>query len=160
PFAIRYPRGPAYGVPTEGFRLLRVGSWELLKEGKEGVVLTVGYTVYQALQVSQELLKDGLDIAVVNARFIKPMDEELLEKLVQRYDLFITVEDNVLAGGFGSGVLEWLAKRGYTKRVLSIGIPDRFIEHGNQNLLREILGIDTKGIREKVLEFVRNTVRA
>jgi len=158
PFAIRYPRGPAYGVPTEGFRLLKVGSWEMLKDGKDGVILAVGYPVYQALEASQELLKEGLDFAVVNARFVKPMDEKLLERLAQSYELFITVEDNVIMGGFGSGVLEWLAKRGYTKRVLNLGIPDRFIEHGNQNLLRNLVGIDAKGIKERILEFVKGGI--
>jgi len=78
-----------------------------------------------------------------------------LERLANTYDFFITVEDNVLMGGFGSGVLEWLAKRGYNKRVLTLGIPDRFIEHGNQNLLRNLVSIDAEGIKERVLEFVR-----
>ncbi|MFN3599663.1 MAG: 1-deoxy-D-xylulose-5-phosphate synthase, partial [Aquificaceae bacterium] len=158
PFAIRYPRGPAYGVPTEGFGLLKVGSWELLKEGKDGVILAVGYTVYQALKATEELSKEGLDFALVNARFIKPMDEGLLKDLAQRYELFITVEDNTIMGGFGSGVLEWLAQGGYTKKVLNLGIPDRFIEHGNQNLLRELVGIDAKGIKERILEFVRGGI--
>ncbi len=158
PFAIRYPRGPAYGVPTEGFRFIKVGSWELLKEGKDGVILGVGYTVYQALKASEELLKEGLDFAVVNARFVKPMDEELLEDLASTYDFFVTVEDNVLMGGFGSGVLEWLAKKGYTKRVLNIAVPDTFVEHGNQNLLRNLVGIDAEGIKEKVIEFVKGRV--
>ncbi|MCS7171364.1 MAG: 1-deoxy-D-xylulose-5-phosphate synthase, partial [Aquificaceae bacterium] len=75
PFAIRYPRGPAYGVHAEGFRLIRVGSWEVLREGKDGLILAVGFPVYQALQASEELSKEGLDFCVVNARFVKPMDE-------------------------------------------------------------------------------------
>ncbi|MCS7262580.1 MAG: 1-deoxy-D-xylulose-5-phosphate synthase [Aquificaceae bacterium] len=158
PFAVRYPRGPAYGVPTEGFRLLKVGSWEVLREGRDGVILAVGYPVYQALEACKELLVEGLDFGLVNARFVKPMDEELLEELVQRYEFIVTVEDNVLAGGFGSGVLEWLSKRGYAKRVLNIGIPDCFVEHGNQNLLRKVVGIDSKGIKDKVLDFVKGGV--
>jgi len=75
--------------------------------------------------------------------------------LASRYDLFVTLEDNVLIGGFASVVLEWLAKRGYTKRVLNIGIHDLFVEHGNQNLLRNLVSIDAEGIKERVLEFVR-----
>ncbi|RME09135.1 MAG: 1-deoxy-D-xylulose-5-phosphate synthase, partial [Aquificota bacterium] len=74
------------------------------------------------------------------------------------YEIFVTVEDNTVIGGFGSGVLEWLAKRGYSKKVLTLGIPDRFIEHGNQNLLRNLVGIDTEGIRERVLEFIKGRV--
>ncbi|MFN4319469.1 MAG: 1-deoxy-D-xylulose-5-phosphate synthase [Aquificaceae bacterium] len=158
PFAIRYPRGPAYGVPTEGFRLLKVGSWELLREGRDGVILAVGYTVYQALKAAEDLSKEGIDLALVNARFVKPMDEDLLKELAQRYELFITVEDNVIMGGFGSGVLEKLAQMGYTKKVLNLGVPDRFVEHGNQNLLRNLVGIDAEGIKERVLKFVRGGV--
>ncbi|MDW8095417.1 MAG: 1-deoxy-D-xylulose-5-phosphate synthase, partial [Aquificaceae bacterium] len=81
PFALRYPRGPAYGVPVEGFRLIKIGSWELLREGKDGVILAVGYPVHQALKACEELSKEGLDFGVVNARFVKPMDEALLEEL-------------------------------------------------------------------------------
>ncbi|RMH04135.1 MAG: 1-deoxy-D-xylulose-5-phosphate synthase, partial [Aquificota bacterium] len=151
PFAIRYPRGPAYGVPTEGFREIKVGTWELLKEGKDGVVLAVGYCVYQALWASEELEKEGISVAVVNARFVKPMDEELLERLCERYELFVTVEDNTVVGGFGAGVLEWLAKRGYQKRVINLGVPDRFIEHGKQDILRNLVGIDKEGIKRAII---------
>lgn len=155
PFAIRYPRGPAYGVPTEGFKEVRVGSWELLKEGKDGVLLAVGYCVYQALKASEELEKEGISLAVVNARFVKPMDEGMLQKLSAIYELFITVEDNTVVGGFGSGVLEWLSSKGYLKKVLTLGIPDEFVEHGKQDLLRKKVGIDAEGIRERVLSFLR-----
>lgn len=153
PFAIRYPRGPAYDVPTEGFKEIKVGTWELLKEGKDCVVLAVGYCVYQALKASQELEKEGISVAVVNARFVKPMDEALLEELCAQYELFITVEDNTVVGGFGSGVLEWLAQRGYQKRVVNLGIPDRFIEHGKQDLLRNLVGIDADGIKRAIISL-------
>lgn len=156
PFAIRYPRGPAYGVPTQGFKELLVGSWEILTEGEDAVILAVGYTVYQALKAQEELRKEGIRVGVVNARFVKPMDENILSQLCTRYPLFVTVEDNVVTGGFGSGVLEWLSKRGILKKVLMIGVPDRFVDHGNQNLLRNLIGIDAEGIAKRVREFVRS----
>ncbi len=155
PFAIRYPRGPAYGVPTEGFKLLKIGSWENLVEGEDIVILATGYTVYQAVAASQELAKEGIKVGVVNCRFIKPMDEEMLFDLSSKYDVFITVEDNTVVGGFGSGVLEFLAKHGISKKVVNLGVPDMFIEHGSQNLLRNILGIDRDGIIKAVREFCK-----
>jgi len=157
PFAIRYPRGPAYGVPTEGFKKIPIGSWEVLLEGEDVVILAVGYTVYQALKSAELLRKEGIKAGVVNARFVKPMDDVLLTHLCERYPLFVTVEDNTVVGGFGSGVLEWLSQKGILKRTLLIGIPDRFIEHGNQNLLRSLVGIDAEGIAKRVKEFVKKS---
>jgi len=150
PFALRYPRGPACGVPAEDFRELKIGSWEELLEGEDAVVLAVGYPVYQAMKAAEKLYKDGIKVGVVNARFIKPMDEDMLLSLTRRYDLFITVEDNVVAGGFGSGVLEFFARKGLSPKVVNLGIPDTFIEHGNQNLLRNKVGIDAEGIERTV----------
>ncbi len=154
PFAIRYPRGAAYGVPTEGFEEIEVGRWEELIEGEEVVILATGYPVYQAMKAAEKLYKDGIKVGVVNARFIKPMDEDLLLDLSRRYEVFITVEDNTVVGGFGSGVLELLARRGIAKRIVNLGIPDRFIEHGNQNLLRKLVGIDAEGIERAVRELL------
>ena len=155
PFAIRYPRGPAYGVPTEGFKEIKVGSWEKLIEGEDIVILATGYTVYQAVMASQELSKEGIKVGVVNCRFIKPIDESMLLELANRYEVFLTVEDNTVVGGFGSGVLEFLAKHNIQKRVINLGVPDMFIEHGNQNLLRNLVGIDKEGIIKAVKEFCR-----
>ncbi|SHK51175.1 1-deoxy-D-xylulose-5-phosphate synthase [Thermocrinis minervae] len=156
PIAVRYPRGPAYGVPTEGFKEIPIGSWEELVEGQDVVVLAVGYPVYQALKASEDLYKLGIKVGVINARFVKPMDERLLDSLAGRYDLFITVEDNTVVGGFGSGVLEYFARKGIQKRVITLGVPDRFIEHGNQNLLRSLVGIDAEGIKKVILEAVKS----
>lgn len=157
PFAVRYPRGPAYGVPTEGFKKIPIGSWEVLLEGEDVVILAVGYTVYQALKSAELLSKEGIKAGVVNARFVKPMDEGLLTHLCERYPLFVTVEDNTIVGGFGSGVLEWLSQKGILKRTMLIGVPDKFIEHGNQNLLRSLVGIDAEGIARRVSEFVKKS---
>ncbi len=154
PFAIRYPRGAAYGVPTEGFEEIEIGTWEELIEGEEVVILATGYPVYQALKAAEKLYKDGIKAGVVNARFIKPMDDNLLLELAGRYDLFITVEDNAVVGGFGAGVLEFFAKRGILKRVINLGVPDRFIEHGNQNILRNLVGIDAESIEKTVRDLL------
>ncbi|NPB08190.1 MAG: 1-deoxy-D-xylulose-5-phosphate synthase [Aquificae bacterium] len=152
PFALRYPRGAAYGVPTEGFKEIPIGKWEELLEGEDAVILAVGYPVYQALRAAERLYKEGIKVGVVNARFVKPMDEEMLEKLAERYELFITVEDNSVVGGFGSGVLEVLARKGINRRVVNLGIPDRFVEHGKQDILRKLIRIDAEGIEKTVKE--------
>lgn len=154
PFALRYPRGAAYGVPTEGFEEIKIGSWEELLEGEEVVVLAVGYPVYQALKAAERLYKDGIRIGVVNARFVKPMDEDMLLRISSKYEVIVTVEDNVVTGGFGSGVLEFLSRKGVTKSVVNLGVPDRFVEHGNQNLLRNMVGIDAEGIEKTVREIL------
>jgi len=154
PFAIRYPRGAAYGVPIEGFSRIEIGTWEELLEGEDVVILGVGYTVYQAMKAAENLYREGIRAGVVNARFVKPMDEEMLLNLCERYNLIVTVEDNSLIGGFGSGVLELLSKKGITKRVVSLGVPDRFVEHGNQNLLRKLIGIDAEGIERVVKDIL------
>jgi 1-deoxy-D-xylulose-5-phosphate synthase len=159
PFAVRYPRGAAYGVPTEGFEELEIGSWEELIEGEDVVILAVGYPVYQALKAAEKLYKEGIKVGVVNARFVKPLDEELLTHLANRYDTLLTVEDNTVVGGFGSGVLEFLARKGINRRVVNLGVPDRFIEHGNQNLLRKMVGIDAEGIERVVRDLLtRRTI--
>ena len=154
PFAIRYPRGAAYGVPTEGFKEIPIGRWEELVEGDEVVVIGTGFTVYQALKSAEDLYKEGIKIGVVNGRFVKPIDEEMLEKLAGRYEVIVTVEDNTVVGGFGSTVLEWFAKKGITKKVINLGVPDMFIEHGNQKILRNKVGIDSEGISKTVRSVV------
>ncbi len=154
PFAIRYPRGVAYGVPTEGFEEIPIGSWEELIEGEDLVILAVGYPVYQALRASENLYREGIRVGVVNARFVKPLDESMLLDLSKRYDTFLTVEDNTVVGGFGSAVLEFLSSKGILKKVVRLGVPDRFIEHGNQNLLRNLVGIDSEGIEKTVRDIL------
>jgi 1-deoxy-D-xylulose-5-phosphate synthase len=152
PFAVRYPRGTARGVSTGGFNLIDIGSWEELLPGEDLLILAVGSPVYDALRAAEELRKEGIRAGVVNARFVKPLDEKLLTELAHRYEVFITVEDNTVVGGFGTAVLEFLASRGILKRVITLGVPDVFIEHGAQSILRAQVGIDSEGIKRAALE--------
>ncbi len=159
PFAVRYPRGKGYGVPLrEPLRKIEIGSWEVLREGKEVAVVATGWTVYQALLAAEELEREGISVTVVNGRFVKPIDERLLSEIARNHPIIITVEENVIKGGFGSAVDEFLSSW-FTGKVINVGIPDRFIEHGNQDLLRRIVGIDAEGIKRAVLDAVRKTVR-
>jgi 1-deoxy-D-xylulose-5-phosphate synthase len=152
PFALRYPRGKGYGVDTtEPLREIPIGSWEVLKEGKDLLILAVGWTVYQALNAALELEKEkGVLATVVNARFIKPLDEDLLKELAVKHEVILTVEENVVSGGFGSAVNEFLSSW-YGGKIFNLGLPDKFIEHGKQDFLRHLVGIDKEGIKKFVL---------
>ncbi|HDI83698.1 MAG TPA: 1-deoxy-D-xylulose-5-phosphate synthase [candidate division WOR-3 bacterium] len=153
PIAFRYPRGRGLGVKLyEKPEPIPIGTWEVLKEGEDVLILAVGSMVQPSLEAT-ELLK-GINPTVVNARFIKPIDEELLRKLIKNHKIIVTVEDNALMGGFGSAILETLNRWRIKRDVLNLGIPDRFIEHGARTLLLEKLGLSKEGIALKIEEFI------
>ncbi len=140
-FAIRYPRGSATGVKTEGFKEIKIGSWEVLEEGRDIAVLATGKYVQRTLEVRNILKSRGLNITVVNARFIKPMDTQLLDSILKSHEYVFTMEDGVLNGGFGSSVVEYMTDKNYKNIIKRFGIPDRFIEHGKTELLERDLGL-------------------
>lgn len=157
PITLRYPRGAGWGVEMENVvRSLEIGKAELLREGRDIVIVGIGNTVIPALKTAQDLSRLGIDAAVVNSRFVKPLDRELLLDLLTQVPRLITVEDHVLEGGFGSAVLEFLAEEGITEvMVKRLGVPDRFIPHGTQEELRKICGIDKDSITQAALQMVR-----
>ncbi len=149
PTAIRYPRGGAVGVPlSSDIATIPIGSWELLREGTKAAVLAVGVMVPEALKAAELLSERGISVAVVNARFIRPMDENMLYALAKRVPLIVTAEENIAKGGFGSGVVELLSQRlgSAMPRVRIVALPDRFIEHGSQKELRARCGVDAESI--------------
>ncbi len=158
PIFIRYPRGNVPG-PLSGRnpRILVIGSWEVLEEGEDILFLAVGYFVYPVMELLKSLRDYGIHPYVINARFIKPLDVGILEDLAPKVKYIFTFEDNVLNGGFGSGVLEYLADKNLLngKRVTRFGIPDRFIPHGEKDLLLKDLGLDNEGLKAKILEVLR-----
>jgi 1-deoxy-D-xylulose-5-phosphate synthase len=147
PTAIRYPRGRGTGVPPgDGYRLLDPGRGEVLLEGTGGAILAVGASVEPALRAGLALRARGVPVMVVNARFVRPLDLEILGKAADT-GAILTVEENVLAGGFGSAVLEALADQGRREvAVRRLGVPDRYVEHGPPAVLRRLLGLDEEGI--------------
>jgi 1-deoxy-D-xylulose-5-phosphate synthase len=157
PIALRYPRGEAVGVgvPDEA-EAIDIGRGEILCEGERVALLGYGYGVQLALQAAELLQEHDLDLTVADARFAKPLDRELLSRLVAEHDLIVTIEDHVLMGGFGSAVLEDLADRGLAgeARVLRIGLPDRYVTHGKPALLHEEVGMDPASIARRVTEAV------
>lgn len=154
PVAIRYPRGSGVGVPIKNnFDLIEIGKAEVLKEGNDIAILAIGNMVYPSLKSAEILKRYGIDAMVVNMRFVKPLDEELLDIIFDKFDKVVTVEENTIRGGFGSAVLEYAASKGITNvKFLIHGIPDEFIEHGTQKELWHMLKLDPEGIAEKILE--------
>lgn len=149
PSAIRFPRGRAiqYADLSSGNPGLKLGKAELMAEGEDIAIIAIGNSVYPSLRAAQMLLKDGVRASVVNARFIKPLDESLILSVSEKAGHVITVEENMLAGGFGSSVLELLHNAGSTDiYVQRIGIDDEFVEHGSQSVLRRKYGLDDEGI--------------
>ena len=155
PIAFRFPRGRGFGVPLpEHPEPLEIGRWEVLREGGEVAILAVGPFVATALQVAEQLERPNL--AVVDARFIKPLDEELLRQLLrQGLRALITMEENVLAGGFGSAVLEFLAQEGVALPVLRFGLPDAFVPHGDRALLLQDLGLVPEAMTQRIRAFLK-----
>ncbi|MBI5604883.1 MAG: 1-deoxy-D-xylulose-5-phosphate synthase [Deltaproteobacteria bacterium] len=154
PVAIRYPRGAGVGVSLGGdAQPIPLGQWETLKEGTDVAVLALGNTVYPALEAGERLTCKGKSAAVVNARFLKPLDERLLAQVAQRFSLVVTVEENMTRGGLGSAVMEKLHElRAGGIRVRSLGIPDRFVEHGPSEKIRSLYGLDAEGILRVLME--------
>jgi len=147
PVAIRYPRGAIPDEITDEIGLVDMGTWEKLTDGKQLAILAVGSMVYPALQASAELEKQGISAEIVNARFVKPLDEKMLLSVLKRFDRIISVEENSLSGGFGSAVMEFAEAHDVTKPVIKrMGIPDQFIEHGSRGQLLGDLGLDKDGI--------------
>lgn len=153
PVALRYPRGAGVGVPASPrFKSLPWGRAELLREGSDVAILAVGPLVYEALQAAEQLTARGIQAAVVNMRFVKPLDEQLLLDIAARCRRVVTVEENILAGGFGSSVLEVLAREKLTVEVTSLGIGDTFVEHGKQDLLRAKYGLSADRIVQAAVD--------
>lgn len=157
PAAIRYPRGNGYGVPLDqALRPMPIGRAEVLREGGDGALLALGTMVAPALEAAAMLEKQhGISLAVVNARFVKPLDAALILELAAKNGALVTLEENALQGGFGTAVLELLEEQGVSgTRVLRLGYPDSYIQQGEQHELRAILGLDPAGITASVLGFV------
>ena len=154
PCAIRYPRGNSYELNIGSYGRLEKGTYEVLKTGEETVILAIGDMVKNALEASEILEKEGKNVGVVNARFLKPMDEKLLEELFSNYKNIVTVEDNIIVGGFGSRVLQYAAEnKHYDNRVINIALPEKFIPHGSCDELQELSGISANKIAERIREI-------
>jgi 1-deoxy-D-xylulose-5-phosphate synthase len=156
PIAMRYPRGTASGVEMDlDIRPLPIGKGEILSEGEDILIFAIGKSVCDALDARKLLSDEGLSAQVVNCRFVKPLDEDLIISLAKKIPRIITAEENALHAGFGSAVLECLMDAGVSGiQVKRIGIPDAFVEHGKPAQLRAVSGIDSHAIAQAAREMV------
>lgn len=162
PMAVRYPRGggPCAYEPGE-IEILAIGKGERLLEGDDVAIIAVGSTVYPALEAARELRKDGLGADVINARFVKPLDEKLILSVFAKGIPVVVVEDNTIVGGFGSAILELASKKGFAPTcVRMLGVPDRFVEHDSIDSLRQKLGLSASRIAEVSREVVTGRASA
>lgn len=157
PIAFRYPRGCGTGVVMDDeIRTLPIGKAEVLTTGPDALILAIGVTVTPALEARKQLADENISATVVNSRFVKPLDIDLVTRLAREIPFIVTVEENVLQGGFGSAVLECLADAGITgSRVVRLGISDTFVQHGSQKVLRSKYGLDTPAIVKAVRDMVQ-----
>jgi 1-deoxy-D-xylulose-5-phosphate synthase len=162
PASVRYPRGVSLGVPMDPeLKELPVGKGELLRDGTDVAIIAIGVSVWPAMKAAEQLSQEGLSTAVINARFAKPLDEELIVNVAKRVRYVVTVEEGCKMGGFGSAVLEALSDAGVTGiRTKIVGLPDWYIEQGPQDLLRERYGLTTDGIYRSVKELVTKSPAA
>ncbi len=151
PAAVRYPRRKGWGAPlAEGdFKSLPVGKGEIIREGEDLVMIAIGQMVNHAVEAAERLQKEGISAGVINARFIKPLDKKLIVEAAEKYGNVLTIEENVPAGGFGGAAAEALAEAECKANIRMMGIPDRFIEHGNQNTLLDSINLNVDGILEQ-----------
>jgi 1-deoxy-D-xylulose-5-phosphate synthase len=158
PIALRYPRGAGIGVELPATpETIEIGRGEILREtaGEDGAgprvaLLGYGTGVQKALEAADILSEHGIAVTVADARFAKPIDVALAAQLAAEHDLLVTVEEGVLAGGFGSGVWETLSDQGMTPRIMRVGLPDAFVTHGAPALLHEEVGFTGRRIAERV----------
>lgn len=159
PCAVRYPRGTGVGAKVSSApESIPVGQGELVREGKDALVVTIGSRVYPAMEACMELEgMDDLEVAVFNARFVKPLPEKQLLELTGQFDKILIVEENAKIGGFGSAVLEFFNEHDLLcdTKVKCLGLPDQFIEHGTQRELRAMIGIDSGGIKKALKELLK-----
>ncbi|WP_163094344.1 1-deoxy-D-xylulose-5-phosphate synthase [Bacillus velezensis] len=152
PIAMRFPRGNGLGVKMDKeLKTIPIGTWEVLRPGKDAVILTFGTTIEMALEAAEELQKEGLSVRVVNARFIKPIDQQMMKAILNDGLPILTIEEAVLEGGFGSTILEFAHDLGmYHTPIDRMGIPDRFIEHGSVTALLEEIGLTKAEVMNRI----------
>jgi 1-deoxy-D-xylulose-5-phosphate synthase len=156
PFALRYPRGPATGMPLrEGFEAIPLGKGRKIADGEDLAFVTYGAIGQYVYEVRERLAALGVHAAHYDLRFCKPLDDDLLREVFTRFDRIVTVEDGVVVGGAGAAVVEWASDHGLTgPTVVRLGLPDTFVEHGSQRQLHDEVGIGPDGLTAAALRLV------
>ena len=154
PVAVRYPKGEAYDGLKEYRAPVSYGKSETIHMGHEIALVAVGSMVKTAVAVEEALRQRGYEVTLINARFVKPLDEEMLLQLTENHHLIVTMEENVFRGGFGEAVNDFYQNQGASVKVLNIAIPDRYIEHGSIDILKKEAGIDAESVVKAIEELV------
>jgi len=153
PVSIRYPRGKGVGVELSVFEPIPLGKWELLNYGNGIAILAVGKMVAATLRAKDFLDEKGINPTIVNARFIKPIDREMLLQILENHNTIVTIEDGTVLGGFGSAIAEFISQNNFGNKLKILGIPDKFVEHGSQDELHSLLGLDPEGIAKTIYDL-------
>ncbi len=151
PTAIRYPRGEAYDGLSEYRQPVEYGVSELIYAGRDVALVAVGSMVKTAESVREQLKNFGIDCSILNARFVKPIDEGMMKTIACSHSLIVTMEENVASGGFGERVRAFVCNEGFSSKVLNISIPDEYVEHGNPEILKKVIQIDSDSIVKRIL---------
>ncbi|MEJ8553684.1 1-deoxy-D-xylulose-5-phosphate synthase [Tepidibacter sp. Z1-5] len=154
PVAIRYPRGEALKYDKDDYQL-DIGKWDILKKGSKVALIGIGSMVKTCLKCYDILNERGINVTLINGRFLKPLDYKMIEDIHKEYDYIVTVEDNVLIGGFGSSISCYLSKLGYKGKLINIGFEDKFIEHGNVDILYDKYGLSAPKIAQKIIQEIK-----
>jgi 1-deoxy-D-xylulose-5-phosphate synthase len=155
PIAIRYPRGNALGVEQKPFEQIPIGKGEIIEKGEDAAIIAIGSMVNVAMKTREALAAENINIEVINARFVKPLDSALLKDVFSRHKKVLTLEDNVITGGFGSAVLEFMNQQKiHDVDVIVHGLPDKFVEHGTPDELFADLKMDVKGVSSIIKDLL------
>lgn len=150
PVAIRYPRGNSYFLDKGKYEPIKLGEYEVINKGKDIAVIAIGNMVKQAIDSMDILKEKGIEPTIVNARFLKPIDESILRDIFNNHKYIVTIEDNVIIGGFGSRINKFLIDNNYDNKILNIALEEEFIPHGDINSLYEAYGLSAKCIAQKI----------
>ena len=150
PVAIRYPRGNSYYIEAGSYDNIKVGSYEILSQGEDIVILAIGIMVKHALEAKELLLQEGINPTIVNARFLKPIDEKLLKNLFNSHKKVVTIEDNVITGGLSTNINKFIIDNKYNIDITNIALPEEFIPHGNSDEIYESVGLSPSKIADKI----------
>ena len=157
PIAIRYPRGEAYDGLKDHRAAIEYGKSEMIYEGKRGckvAMLAVGSMVKTAEEVHIMLGEKEIDSTLVNARFVKPIDTDMIDAICKKHKILVTMEENLASGGYGEKVLEYVTEKKYKVDIIRVAIPDEYVEHGNVDILKKEIGIDAESVFNKIVEKV------
>jgi 1-deoxy-D-xylulose-5-phosphate synthase len=157
PFTIRYPKEESVNFEQMSPKKIEVGSWEVLTKGSDVLILAVGSMVKKSVEVHSMLFEKNISSEVVNCRFIKPMDKNYLNESFPNHKLVVTIEEGVKTGGFGEGIVNWSNENHIPNSVMTIGVPNRFVDHGSRNILLEEIGLDSMTLFEKIYNFSRKS---